>query len=63
MLSTFLLAFGLFLLLEGLAPLMAPQTWRQMLRLVSEMPVASLRRFGGCLVVAGAVIIWMVSHW
>ena len=49
---------GLLLLFEGLGPLLMPRAWQQMLRLLSEQPTEQLRRIGGCLVVAGAVILW-----
>ena len=33
-----------------------------MLRLLSDQPAEQLRRIGGSLVVAGAVILWMLSR-
>ncbi|MDB1122335.1 DUF2065 domain-containing protein [Vibrio algarum] len=55
------LAIGLVLVVEGLGPLLAPQGWRSMVSQLSEQPDNQLRRIGGCLVVAGAVIAFMVS--
>lgn len=49
-------ALGLVLVAEGLGPLIAPNGWRQMVAQLSEQPDNQLRRIGGCLVVAGAVI-------
>ncbi|ELI5735330.1 DUF2065 domain-containing protein [Vibrio fluvialis] len=49
-------AIGLVLIAEGLGPLIAPNSWRQMVAQLSEQPDNQLRRIGGCLVVAGAVI-------
>ncbi|ENY6171166.1 DUF2065 domain-containing protein [Vibrio fluvialis] len=49
-------AIGLVLIAEGLGPLIAPNGWRQMVAQLSEQPDNQLRRIGGCLVVAGAVI-------
>lgn len=49
-------ALGLVLVVEGLGPLIAPNGWRQMVAQLSEQPDNQLRRLGGCLVVAGAVI-------
>ena len=40
----------------------APRAWQQMLRLMSDQPPEQLRRIGGCLVVAGAVILWALAH-
>ena len=56
------MGLGLLLLFEGLGPLLMPKAWQQMLRLLSEQPPEQLRRIGGSLVVAGAVILWMLGH-
>ncbi|WP_162063520.1 DUF2065 domain-containing protein [Vibrio taketomensis] len=50
------LAIGLVLIVEGLGPLLAPNGWRAMVAELSQQPDTHLRRIGGCLVVAGAVI-------
>lgn len=62
MLTSILMGLGLLLLFEGLGPLLMPKAWQQMLRLLSEQPPEQLRRIGGSLVVAGAVILWILSH-
>ncbi|HAS6110747.1 TPA: DUF2065 family protein [Vibrio vulnificus] len=54
-------ALGLVLIVEGLGPLLAPRRWRNMVAQLSEQPDNQLRRIGGCLVVAGAVIAYMMS--
>ncbi|HFQ5065689.1 TPA: DUF2065 domain-containing protein [Vibrio vulnificus] len=54
-------AFGLVLIVEGLGPLLAPRGWRNMVAQLSQQPDNQLRRIGGCLVVAGAVIAYMMS--
>ncbi|ELY5145745.1 DUF2065 domain-containing protein [Vibrio vulnificus] len=54
-------ALGLVLIVEGLGPLLAPRGWRNMVAQLSEQPDNKLRRIGGCLVVAGAVIAYMMS--
>ncbi|MEF1256695.1 DUF2065 domain-containing protein [Vibrio sp. M260112] len=56
------LAFGLVLIVEGLGPLFAPKGWRNMVAQLSEQPDNQLRRIGGCLVVAGAVIAYVFSQ-
>ena len=56
------LAIGFVLIVEGLGPLIAPQAWRSMMSQLSRQPDNQLRRLGGCLVVAGAVIAIMISH-
>ncbi|EPN4980811.1 DUF2065 domain-containing protein [Vibrio alginolyticus] len=55
------LAIGLVLIMEGIGPLIAPNSWRNMVVQLSEQPNNQLRRIGGCLVVAGAVIAIMMS--
>ena len=55
------LAIGLVLIVEGIGPLVAPNCWRNMVTQLSEQPDNHLRRIGGCLVVAGAVIAIMMS--
>lgn len=55
------IALGLVLIVEGLGPLLAPRGWRTMVAQLSEQPDNQLRRIGGCLVVAGAVIAYMMS--
>ena len=57
--SSLWLAIGLVLIVEGLGPLIAPNGWRNMVRQLSEQPDHQLRRIGGCLVVAGAVIAYV----
>ena len=55
------LAIGLVLIVEGLGPLLAPNGWRAMVAELSQQPDTQLRRIGGCLVVAGAVIAYCVA--
>jgi uncharacterized protein YjeT (DUF2065 family) len=53
------LAFGFVLIVEGLGPLLAPGGWRNMIAQLSQQNDHQLRRMGGCLVVAGAVICYV----
>ncbi|EDP58278.1 DUF2065 domain-containing protein [Vibrio sp. AND4] len=55
------LAIGLVLIVEGIGPLVVPNGWRNMVAQLSEQPNNQLRRVGGCLVVAGAVIAIMMG--
>ncbi|NOH65019.1 DUF2065 domain-containing protein [Vibrio sp. RE88] len=59
--SSLWVALGLVLIVEGLGPLIAPNGWRNMVAQLSEQPDHQLRRIGGCLVVAGAVIAYVFS--
>ena len=54
------MALGLVLVVEGLGPLLAPRRWREMVSQLSQQNDNNLRRIGGCLVVAGAVIAYMM---
>ncbi|KLV00368.1 membrane protein [Photobacterium aquae] len=58
--NTIWLALGLVLVFEGLGPLLAPRGWREMVSQLSQQDDNTLRRIGGCLVVAGSVIAYMM---
>ncbi|MEC6884117.1 DUF2065 domain-containing protein [Photobacterium piscicola] len=60
MMNTVLLAIGLVLVVEGLGPLFSPHGWRNMVSQLSQQDDNTLRRIGGCLVVAGSVITYMM---
>ena len=53
-------ALGLVLILEGVGPFVVPDRWRTMVLEMAKQSDNQLRRIGGCLVVAGAVIVYMV---
>lgn len=59
--ATIWMALALVLVLEGLGPMLLPRIWRRMILSMAQLPDTLLRRFGGGLVVAGAVIYYMVS--
>ncbi|WP_305839101.1 DUF2065 domain-containing protein [Photobacterium leiognathi] len=58
--NTIWMALGLVLVVEGLGPLLAPRGWREMVSQLSQQNDDTLRRIGGCLVVAGTVIAYMM---
>lgn len=58
---TIWMALALVLVLEGLGPVLLPRMWRRMILSMAQLPDTLLRRFGGGLVVAGAVIYCMIS--
>ncbi|EGR2026758.1 DUF2065 domain-containing protein [Vibrio cholerae] len=60
--QTLWVALGLVLIVEGLGPLFAPRGWRQMVAQLSLQPDNQLRRIGGCLVVASAVIAYVFAR-
>lgn len=55
------LALGLVLVLEGLLPLIAPATWRQMFKRVTELNDGQIRFFGLIAVAAGALLFALVA--
>ena len=56
------MAIGLVLVVEGLGPLLAPRGWREMVSQLSQQNDNTLRRIGGCLVVAGSIIAYMMYN-
>ncbi|MFD1804628.1 DUF2065 domain-containing protein [Mixta tenebrionis] len=59
--ATIWMALALVLVLEGLGPMLWPRLWRRMIATLTQLPDRLLQRFGGGLVVAGAVIYYMLS--
>lgn len=55
--STFLLAFGLMLVIEGILPFAAPSVWRETFRRVTEFSDGQLRFVGLVSIGAGILII------
>ncbi len=61
MLNYWLLAFGLMLVIEGMMPFLFPSFWRDTLRRISEMEDGQLRFVGLSLMLAGVIVIYVVS--
>ncbi|MBI3525057.1 MAG: DUF2065 domain-containing protein [Betaproteobacteria bacterium] len=57
MLTLFLLALGLMLVLEGLLPFFAPRLWRDGFRRVTELGDGQIRFFGLISMLAGLVLL------
>jgi hypothetical protein len=55
------MAIGLTLVLEGLMPLLIPQTWRETFRRMIEFKDGQLRFVGLVSVVSGILLIVLVS--
>jgi uncharacterized protein YjeT (DUF2065 family) len=60
MIETIFLAFGLVLVIEGLAYALAPSLVESMLKALREMSLDARRRFGLAAVAIGVGIIWLV---
>ena len=50
------LAFAMMLVIEGLLPLLAPASWREMFRRVTELTDGQIRFFGLASVLAGLTL-------
>ena len=60
MLSYWLVAFGLMLVLEGMMPFLFPGAWRETLSKLSQLQEGQVRFIGLTLMLAGVLIIfWM----
>lgn len=59
--STFLMALGLMLILEGLLPLLVPQAWRDTFRRMVELKDGQLR-FVGLVSIVGGLILILLSR-
>jgi uncharacterized protein len=52
-------ALGLFLVLEGLLPLIAPRAWRQAIERMTQFNDGQLRFVGLALVGTGVLLLWL----
>ena len=59
--ATLGLAFALMLVIEGILPLVAPSSWRQMFTRVTELNDGQIRFFGLIAVAGGALLFWLQS--
>lgn len=51
------MALGLMMLLEGLGPMVMPEKWQRLMAMLASQPPALIQRYGGILVVAGAMLL------
>lgn len=59
--DTLWIALALVLVIEGLLPLLAPAAWRRAFTLILQSRDGQLRFFGLCSILAGLVLLWLVS--
>ena len=57
MLKTWLLAFALMLLIEGMLPFLAPRVWREMFRRITEFSEGQIRFLGLSSIVLGLLLL------
>ena len=51
------LALAIVFIIEGIMPMLMPKQWQQMLTLISQQPTDKVRKYAGCLVVVGIVLL------
>ena len=56
--STLLLAFGLVLMIEGLAYALAPSLIERLLEMLRSLPETAVRQMGWLTAVTGAILVW-----
>jgi uncharacterized protein YjeT (DUF2065 family) len=59
MTDTLLLALGLVLIIEGLAPALFPNKWRTYLLKLAEQPITDTRNIGLFVLLLGVMVIWL----
>jgi len=57
MASTFLLAFALMLIIEGLLPFLAPSLWRDAFRRITQLTDGQIRFFGLTSMLVGLLLL------
>ena len=60
MLTTFLMAFALMLIIEGLLPFLAPKLWRDTFRRITQMSDGQIRFFGLTSMLIGVLLLFLV---
>ena len=56
--TTFLLAFALMLIIEGLLPFLAPSVWRETFRRILLLSDGQIRFFGLSSMIAGLLLLY-----
>ena len=54
-----LLAFGLVLIVEGLAYALAPSLVERMLEILRSLPASAVRQVGLLTIVSGLILVWI----
>ena len=56
------LAFGLVLMVEGLAYALAPSLIERVLEVLRSLPDAARRQVGALALVSGLILVWLAFH-
>ena len=60
MLTIFLMAFALMLIIEGVLPFLAPNLWRETFRRITRMSDGQIRFFGLTSMLIGLLLLFLV---
>ena len=58
--TTFLMAFALMLIIEGVLPFLAPSVWRDTFRRITQMTDGQIRFFGLTSMLVGLLLLLLV---
>jgi uncharacterized protein YjeT (DUF2065 family) len=58
--TTFLMAFALMLVIEGVLPFLAPTLWRDTFRRITQMSDGQIRFFGLSSMLAGLLLLFFL---
>jgi len=58
--TTFLMAFALMLIIEGVLPFLAPSLWRDTFRRITQMTDGQIRFFGLTSMLVGLLLLLLV---
>ena len=56
--TTFLMAFALMLIFEGLFPFVSPNRWRETFRKITQMSDGQIRFVGLSSMIVGLLLLW-----
>ena len=58
--ATFLMAFALMLVIEGVLPFVAPNLWRETFRRITQMSEGQIRFVGLTSMLIGVLLLWLL---
>ena len=58
--ATFLMAFALMLVIEGVLPFFAPNLWRETFRRITQMSEGQIRFVGLTSMLIGVLLLWLL---
>ncbi|MEN9559761.1 MAG: hypothetical protein RLZZ502_972 [Pseudomonadota bacterium] len=58
----FIIALGIFLILEGLSPFLAPQLWKQTMQRIAQLSDEHVRKMGLIPLIGGAALLFFFGR-